>query len=330
MGEVHLLARRDGPAYLRGQSFGAYLDDIRGKHPLLAQLVDETSADGLDIYVKAMNRLSWEFEGDAVGGRGQAYNAAQMVVENRAKGMTRLLSLFGQNDVMPGPETIILDALAGDGTISRFAWLLEKAPTIISADISALMVQACLDQRLPCIRQSAAKSLLKDGVLDGILIAYGSHHLGREDRKAAAIEAKRTLRPGGKFVLHDFETGGPVDAFFGEVVHPYSATGHPHPHFSRAEMVDLMRDAGFGEISVFDMHDPFELPGLSAAGARTAMLAHIWHMYGLVKLDIDTASGRADLAARIQNTLGPINVSQTERGWTAHVTRTALVAVGTA
>ncbi len=320
-----------GNAYLAGMDFAQAYEVIAWDHPFLAAMIDRSDLRVIDDHVAAMNAISWEFEGDTDGGRGVAYNVAQRAVGNRARGMERLLGLFSANGrEMPGPDCVILDALAGDGTVSRFAATYPEHPTIVSADLSALMIEACMAQGLPCIRQSAARSLLRDNVLDGVLIAYGSHHLPDEDRRMAAIEARRTLKPGGRFVLHDFETGGATDAWFGEVVHPFSGTGHPHPHFSRPEMLHLMDAAGFHAVDIFDMDDPFVLHGASAAEARAAMLRHLYHMYGLCKLDIATAEGLDDLERRADATIGRMSVVRSAEGWTAHLPRMALVAIGTA
>lgn len=330
MGEHQLLAPQSHAAYLGDFLYEDYLEYITSQHPFLAWMIGTAPGPALDAYVEVMNRISWEFEGDATGGRGDLYNRAQMVLGNRAEGMVRLLSMFSADGTIPGSECVILDALAGDGTVSRVAWMLEKAPTIISADLSGLMIQSCMEQGLPCIRQSASRSLLRSDVLDGVLIAYGSHHLDDVERRMAAAEAKRTLRPGGRFVLHDFEVGGHVDAFFRDVVHPFSATGHPYPHFRRDEMEVLFEGAGFSDVQIIDMDDPFVIPGVTEQGARAGMLAHLWNMYGLVKLDADTAQGRADLERRVNATLGQITVTGQDSTWEARLPRTALVAVGVA
>lgn len=325
---IHLSDQAD---YISGITFEAFLKRTAARHPFLYEMIGRPDVARLNRFIATMNRLSWEFEEDDGGGRGSVYNVAQKVTDNRARGMTRLLELFSTSgSTMPGPETVILDVLAGDGTISRFARGLQSAPTIISADLSGFMIESCLLQGLPCLRQPASDSLLRDGVLDGVLLAYGSHHLDADARNDAASEAKRMLKPEGRFVLHDFESGGPMDAFFGQVVHPFSATGHPHPHFSRDEIKTLMNGAGFKDIQVFEMPDPFQIPGQTEAAAKAGMLAHLWHMYGLVKLGYKTQAERDDLEARVSATLGAIKTKRVGNRWVASLYRSALVGVGTA
>ena len=330
MGEHQLIAAHASAPYIGNMIYDEYLELVEARHPFLARMIGVAPGPVLDAYVDMMNHVSWEFETSDNGGRGESYNRAQMVLSNRAEGMTRLLAMFSETGRLPGPDCVILDALAGDGTVSRLATTLPSAPTIISADLSGLMIMACLEQGLPCIRQSASRSLLRDDALDGVLIAYGSHHLSDIERRMAAAEAKRTLRPGGRLVLHDFEIGGGVDAFFRDVVHPFSATGHDYPHFTRQEMEMLLRDAGFRDVAVIDMEDPFVIPGVTEQGARAGMLAHLFHMYGLVKLNVDHPHGRADMERRVADTLGRIHVTGSAGRFEARLRRTALVAVGVA
>ena len=316
--------------YVGALSTGQFFDRIARTHAWLADMIDPDRIGQIGSYLRRMQELSWEFEADAAGGRGSVYNVAQKASENRALGMTALLGLFSESGMdVPGPDCVILDALAGDGTISRFAATLPQSPTIISADLSGYMIAQCLEADLPCIRQSASRSLLRDDVLDGVLIAYGSHHLPADDRREAAREAHRTLKPGGKFVLHDFEIGGPVDRWFGEVVDPCSATGHPHPHFSRREMTDVLTGAGFSEMRVFEMEDPFTLEGPDPEEARRRVLRHLYNMYGLVKLPLETDADYSDLERRAAGTLGEIDLRPAAGGWVARLERPALVAVGT-
>ena len=319
--------------YIGHLTFSGYRR-VAGKFfPFILPMIDPDRIVGSEFYayVARMNAISWEFEGQDNGGRGVAYNLAQRNSDNRKIGVTSLLKCFSESGTeVSGADQVILDALAGDGTIVRCVRAEGmQAPTIISADLSSFMVDACLAQRLPCIRQSATQSLLRDATLDGVLIAYGSHHLDEYSRKAASAEAFRTIRDGGRFVLHDFEIDTPAADWFDQVVHPYSRTGHPYRHFTRSEMQSLLEDAGFRDVRVGGMADPFVLKGTSAEDARANALMHLWHMYDLVKIDSSQGDRLRLLESYVERILGEIRIDLTASGYTATIPREALVAVGT-
>lgn len=319
--------------YIGNMTFAGYRDAAARLFPFILPMIapDRVTGAAFLDYLAWMNEISWEFEDQENGGRGVAYNLAQRNTDNRKIGILSLLKCFSESGTeILGPDKVILDALAGNGTIVRFV-RTEKmhAPRIISADLSSLMVEACFAQELPCIRQSATHSLLRDATLDGILIAYGSHHLDEVARKAASAEAFRTIKNGGRLVLHDFEIGTPAADWFEKVVHPFSRTGHPHPHFTRNEMRSLLEDAGFQNVRVFGMADPFVLKGASAADARANALMHLCHMYDLVKIDTGRGNMLDQLESHAREIFGEIQIDRTASGYTATVPREALVAVGT-
>lgn len=316
--------------YLNGYSFEEYLDYLLHGHPELNELLSPERCCDAERHIAKMNMLSWEFEDERVGGRGFAYNFAQKSVDNRQVGMTTLLKCFSPSFEVPGQGFRILDVLGGDGTFARFCKTLgHHTPTVYTADISKFMIDACHAQALPCVRQPATRSLFRDNVLDGVLIAYGSHHLDSHARRLAVHEAHRTLRAGGRLVLHDFEIGGRCAKWFDSIVHPFSRTGHPHAHFSRLEMFHLFTSAGFRDVRVFEIHDPFTLQGSSPEEARHNAIMHMYEMYDLIKVADSPCEIAPCLERYITETLGPITIRQEEGRYVAQIPRDALVAVGT-
>jgi SAM-dependent methyltransferase len=315
--------------YARNDSLPRYLEYLRSAHPALHGLLSHERCCDAERQVATMNTTSWEFEDEQVGGRGSAYNVAQRHADNRTVGMTALLRCFGSGFGLLDQTFRILDVLGGDGTFARFCQGLGRhAPTIYTADISRFMIDACDAQGLPCVRQAATRSLFRDGVLDGVLIAYGSHHLDASARWLAVREAYRTLRPGGHLVLHDFEIGGACAQWFDTVVNPYSRTGHPHKHFSRQEMLELLHGTGFRDVRVFEIRDPFTLHGSSAERARRHAIMHMYDMYDLIKIADAPRDVVPVVERHITETLGPISIWRDDDRYVAEIPRTALVAVG--
>ena len=318
--------------YLSNLTFDKYLNSVRDDHPKLFSMLDikRLSNDFVEECISEMDAVSWEFEDEEAGGRGTAYNNAQRAFENRQIGMAKLLSIFSDSISQSRiPHINVLDVLAGDGTVARFSDNCNHAtPTIISADLSKLMINSCFLQKLPCIRQSATQSFLKDGVLDGGLIAYGSHHLDSQARPLSVIELHRTLKSEGRVIIHDFETGGPFATWFTDVVHPYSRTGHPHPHFLRQEMIYLLKVGKFKQIQLLDMDDRFTLYGETAEQAHKNAIMHLFRMYDLVKIAETGSDLLRFLENLITNILGPIEIDRFDQGFIATIHRTALVVTG--
>lgn len=315
-------------------SFRDYLTKVRTEHEFLFRKLCKTriSDARMTRKIAELFERSWEFDNRASGGRGEAYNASQIVPDNRITGVKTLLSYFqscNETNVAEGPE--VLDVLAGDGTIARLLQSREISNCrIISADISQFMVSAALKHQLPTIRQSAGESWFSNESLDGVLIAYGTHHLDADERDSALREAHRTLRRGGRVVLHDFETGGAAARWFEEVVHPFSTTGHPHDHFDRQELVTRFSAAGFDDIQIKIIDDPFVFHAETEESARERAIVHMYTMYDLKNFP---QSGENDwvgrLERRVEEIFGEISVEPCDDGFRSTIAREALIAVGT-
>ena len=317
-------------AYLPEHSFRSFLRHLERHHPFVFGLIDERYRrdQRFDGFAEELNQLSWEFE-VTDSGRGLSYNVAQHQSQsNRAAGMSKLLEIATRDGPQfPGRGLVLLDALAGDGTVQRYASSLPNRDLyIVSADISSYMIDCCLSQDLPCLRQSATRSLVRNDALDAVLIAYGTHHIPVDERGAAVAEAHRTLAPGGRLVVHDFEIGSSMDAWFGEVVHPYSLTGHPHPHFTADELRAYFDRAGFAEVEVARMADPFEAVGDDERTARRALIGFLHGMYGLDRVPLRSDADYALLEGHIERIFGGIQILTKDGKHIARVSREAIVA----
>ncbi|WP_157895917.1 class I SAM-dependent methyltransferase [Mesorhizobium sp. ORS 3428] len=226
------------------------------------------------------------------------------------------------------PSLIICDLLAGDGYVNKVARRIlgaARCPAFINSDISQFMVDRCIRDGLFAIWQSATNPFwIRDGSVDGVLMAYGTHHIPRAQRPAAVQAAARVLRPGGIFVLHDFEVGSPTARWFADVVSTHSVTPHDYPHFTAGEVLDLFAAAQFDEVTVQRITDPFVFQGRDEESVLQLLADYVVKMYGLVKLRAHTQR----VLALLDEYFG-IEITRTSHGeFEARIARNALVGSG--
>jgi len=191
------------------------------------------------------------------------------------------------------------------------------------------MIDCCVKQEYPCLRQSVSRSLLSDNVLDGVLVAYGSHHIEPDDRLSAVTEAYRTLAPNRRLVFHDFEVGSPMDTWFADVVDPFSLTGHLHQHFSYESLSDNFSTAGFRHIDISRIEDPFEATGVDEIDAKRNILTFLHSMYGLEKYPLSSESNFLEFEKIVSDVFGGIEIYTQDGRYHSIINRQAIVAVGT-
>ncbi|MFJ3084597.1 class I SAM-dependent methyltransferase [Streptomyces halstedii] len=224
-----------------------------------------------------------DFGASSVGGRGESYVVAQQSTRTRAQGIGRLMDIVTGHS--RAESKVLIDLLGGDGLVNRVVTLLERDELqIVTCDASPFMVQEAWAQGIPALLQRAESMLFRTGSVGAVMLAYGSHHIPRALRRTVAEEAFRVVQPGGVFVLHDFLAGSPVDTWFSKVVDVYAATGHDLPHFERDETLGYLSDAGFADVELVLMDDPFIVWGLTEEGAELELGRYLVDMYGLVGL----------------------------------------------
>ncbi|WP_292414977.1 methyltransferase domain-containing protein [Mesorhizobium sp.] len=287
------------------------------------KIVRESSARFTNLTYLSRNEFTLE-------GRGANYlDSIHLSLLARSEGVMDLLSKMhpsGRDGLRS--SLIICDLLAGDGYVNKVAHRLlgaARCPTFINSDISQFMVDNCIRDGLFAIWQSATDPFwIRDGSVDGVLMAYGTHHIPRAQRAIAVQAAARILRPGGMLVLHDFEEGSPTARWFADVVSTHSVTPHDYPHFTAGEVLDLFAGAQFDEVTVQRIADPFVFCGADEESVLKLLANYVVKMYGLEQLRADTQR-----VLRLLDEYFGIVVTRTSHGeFEASIARHALVGTG--
>ncbi|HEY2236956.1 MAG TPA: class I SAM-dependent methyltransferase [Candidatus Angelobacter sp.] len=345
-----LISQFDDVPYLLEHSLGNYLRYCRKAFPLLYDCLDlsRLSGNSLRHLLTELESISPHFESEAQGGRGNTYrNAQNRNPVFRARGIKKLFELAKPEGCQFSPSDVVLDAIGGNGTFTRALNLLElcgQIPTIFTADASAMMISDALAQSLPAIRQPAQLMLLRDNSADGVVFAYGTHHISPSTRAMAFREAHRVLKRFRKVVIQDFEEGSPTARWYSEVLDRYTTTGHKFQHFTREGLRQLVLEAGFSDVQIIEIYDPFVFHGNEPETARRRLVEHACSLFGLEKLIRDD-SGKERHWRDIEALLHPYgvlpstalfaeagialepSVIQEDHGYTAEFPRIALVAL---
>lgn len=273
-----------------GTSLAAQLAEIKTQWPQFYECIDvERLSDENFYFITELSAGMVDFHSTHKGGRGELYREAQRNPLIRMVGIRQLFELVSPQGKLSSltPQHKILDVLGGDGVLARAMQHLAtpaQMPQVLTSDLSEDMVAAAQSYGLFALCQPAQNLLLKDDSIDGVIIAYGTHHIPQEQRVLACKEAYRVLRDGGRIVFHDFEEDSPMAGWFSEVVDKYSITGHQFPHFTFEEIQTNLEKAGFSDIHVNYLYDPFIMEGPSFEEARRMFARCLLNMYGLVKL----------------------------------------------
>ncbi|MDF9530203.1 MULTISPECIES: methyltransferase domain-containing protein [Bacillus cereus group] len=266
-----------------------YLNNLRNTKPSVYSCVDQERVPKLVEYILSNNLDSTDFETNVKNSRGTSYIKAQESLLVREKGISNILQLISPNEDINSlnQNYKILDLLGGNGLIKKVAdTILERnnTPTIVTSDISKGMIENAIENGLVALRQPAQYLMFKDNSMDGILLAYGTHHIPKSQRNETIKEARRVLKETGKLIVHDFEENGPVARWFNEVVDKYSLTGHDFPHFTFEEMNNYFEKNNFVNYNIKYMYDPFIFTGSSELEVIKKLSTYLINMYGLEKL----------------------------------------------
>ena len=109
----------------------------------------------------------------------------------------------------PGPRRMLLDLAAGTGDVG-LAWLEQGGGPAVLSDVNASMLEVARDRALSSgliggaslLVADAERLPLPDRTVDRVSIAFGLRNC--TDKPAVLAEARRVLRPGGRFFCLEF------------------------------------------------------------------------------------------------------------------------------
>jgi demethylmenaquinone methyltransferase / 2-methoxy-6-polyprenyl-1,4-benzoquinol methylase len=124
-------------------------------------------------------------------------------------GVHRLWKQIFINDLRPSPRHTLLDLAGGTGDIG-FGWLRRGGGPVLLTDINNAMLSVGRDRALArgfagdvsLVVADAEKLPLPDRCVDRVSIAFGLRNC--TDKSAVLHEARRVLKPGGRFLCLEF------------------------------------------------------------------------------------------------------------------------------
>jgi SAM-dependent methyltransferase len=276
---------------LPGVTAWDYLMTCRRHQPALYQLLNPTRVpfERVTRLFADISQLSTHFESKLESGRGDSYRAAQNAnYLIRSVGYLHLFDLATAPRTSPVADLTILDALGGNGTLTRIVRAsrpTEKTPFIVTSDVSGRMIESALGQNLPAIRLPLQDLIwFDDAIFDAVIVAYGTHHIPHDDQSRALAEAYRVLKPGGRVILQDFEIGCPTTLWYEQILDRYTLTGHKYEYFTRQRFNDLLVENAFIQSEVMDIYDPFILYGEDPNVTKRQLLEYVFTLFALEKL----------------------------------------------
>ncbi|MDB5398137.1 MAG: demethylmenaquinone methyltransferase / 2-methoxy-6-polyprenyl,4-benzoquinol methylase [Acetobacteraceae bacterium] len=124
-------------------------------------------------------------------------------------GIHRVWKKIFISDLQPRPSHTLLDLAGGTGDIS-FGWLRRGGGPVLLTDINNAMLSVGRDRALnggfsgdvSLVVADAEKLPLPDRCVDRVSIAFGLRNC--TDKPAVLREARRVLKPGGRFLCLEF------------------------------------------------------------------------------------------------------------------------------
>ncbi len=184
-------------------------------------------------------------------------------------GFLSLTALYLAERFRPQRDETLLDVMCGTGTLAlALAEAVGPGGRVMGADLSPGMLAAARNKaagqpHLSFVEADATALPLVDAAFDGVACASGLFFV--PDMDAALREWRRVLRPGGRVTFSSFGKGLMGDlpgrwrtALEGVGFHPgFPPLGRlPSPDAA----ADLLREAGFQQVTVDLQEVPYRLP----------------------------------------------------------------------
>lgn len=193
-------------------------------------------------------------------------------------GIARILSFFED-------KSRVLDVLGGSGQIRQAYDAYLKSVNnlhIITGDIEADMVSLAVAKGIEALVVDACNMKdIANGAFDGVILAYGFHHIATDLRYAAMKEAVRVTKKGGRVILHDGVHGGCTDKLTKVTVDKYGKCPHVYNHPLRCELLSYISGLDVDKWSEFDIFDPQVFYGRSSKSAADLLHNYYIKHYGL-------------------------------------------------
>lgn len=213
------------------------------------------------------------------------YRLHPRYVNTRDTGVVNLLNIMAKHSELTS-DSVVIDFLAGSGYLAKKLkqyWTQSTPPKVFGIDVSSSMVQQAGVNQEVVIRSYHGGHLFRDGSADYAISCYGTHHIPSEERENFVKAAYEVLKPGGKFILHDFEENSPTARWYSEVIHNYRLCGHPYKHFEQSEIIGLLGKY-FSHAEVVKVYDPFVLDGDDPTKLKREFFEYLINFFALEKL----------------------------------------------
>lgn len=204
-----------------------------------------------------MNTSSTPVRGLVLRGHARFYDWA-MLLMTLTSGRSYVTALLDAAQ-LGAADSAILDVGCGTGSLALAAARRAGPRTeVFGLDASEQMLKIAtrkarrVDGPVTFMQGTVEALPFEDARFNLVFSTLMLHHLPRPARLACAREVRRVLRPGGRFVVSDFEMS--TRAAKGPLVHV-----HRHGGVRQEEVCAMLLDAGFaidrsGELGVGDLH----------------------------------------------------------------------------